>query len=130
MKRFFMTIPEAVQLVLQAAVLGKGGEIFVLDMGEPLRIQDLARDIIQLSGLEVGRDIDIVYSGIRPGEKLFEELFIAGEDYHLTHHEKIVLARNASSFIPENLDAVMGELERAVDGNDGGRLFDLLQELI
>ena len=93
-KRYFMTIPEAVQLVLQAAALGQGGEVFVLDMGEPVRIADLAADLIRLSGLEVGRDIDIVYTGLRPGEKLFEELFGEGEDYVRTGHEKIFVCRN------------------------------------
>ena len=70
MERFFMTIPEAVQLVLQASVLGKKGEVFVLDMGEPIKIMDLARDLIELSGYQVGRDIDIAITGLRPGEKL------------------------------------------------------------
>ena len=70
MERFFMTIPEAVQLVLQASVLGKCGEVFVLDMGEPIKIMDLARDLIELSGYQVGRDIDIAITGLRPGEKL------------------------------------------------------------
>ena len=90
--RFFMTIPEAVQLVLQAAVLGHGGETFVLDMGEPIRIVDLARDLIGLSGLEEGRDIDIVYTGLRPGEKLYEELFVIGEQNQRTTHVKIFIA--------------------------------------
>jgi FlaA1/EpsC-like NDP-sugar epimerase len=90
--RFFMTIPEAVQLVLQAAVLGHGGETFVLDMGEPVRIVDLARDLIDLSGLEEGRDIDIVYTGLRPGEKLYEELFVIGEQNQRTTHVKIFIA--------------------------------------
>ncbi|MBI3913918.1 MAG: polysaccharide biosynthesis protein [Chloroflexi bacterium] len=93
-RRYFMTIPEAVQLVLQAATLGKGGEIFVLDMGEPIKIVDLARDLIRLSGLEEGRDIDIVFTGMRPGEKLFEEMFLSEENYQHTVHEKIFVARN------------------------------------
>ncbi len=99
-----MTIPEAVQLVLQAAALGKGEEVFVLDMGEPVKIVDLARDLIDLSGLEVGRDIEIKFIGLRPGDKLFEELFIPGEDYNRTTHEKIFIASNASQFVPEDLD--------------------------
>ena len=74
-----LTIPEAVELVLQAAALGTGGETFVLDMGDPVRIADLAKDLIKLSGLEVGKDIDLIYTGLRPGEKLSEELFNGGE---------------------------------------------------
>jgi FlaA1/EpsC-like NDP-sugar epimerase len=92
--RYFMTIPEAVQLMLQAATLGSGGEIFMLDMGEPVRIVDLARDLIRLSGLEPERDIEICYTGLRPGEKLFEELFGANEVYQPTRHEKIFIYRN------------------------------------
>lgn len=101
-QRYFMTIPEAVQLVLQASVIGNGGEIFVLDMGKPIKIIDLAKDIIRLSGYEVEKDIKIVTIGLRPGEKLFEELFIPGELYEKTIHEKILIATNASQFIPEN----------------------------
>jgi FlaA1/EpsC-like NDP-sugar epimerase len=93
-RRYFMTIPEAVQLVLQAAALGEGGEVFVLDMGEPVRIADLAEDLIRLSGLEPERDVDIAYTGLRPGEKLFEELSRAGEAYGQTVHSKIFAYRD------------------------------------
>jgi len=89
MCRYFMTIPEASQLVLQAGAMGEGGEIFVLDMGEPVKIVDLARTMIVLSGLRPGEDIEIVFTGVRPGEKLYEELLIAGEDVLPTRHEKI-----------------------------------------
>lgn len=88
-QRYFMTIPEAVQLVIQAAFLGDGGEIFVLDMGEPVKIIDLARDLITLSGLRPNKDIDIVFTGLRPGEKLNELLFNEHETYSATAHEKI-----------------------------------------
>jgi FlaA1/EpsC-like NDP-sugar epimerase len=96
MRRYFMTIPEAVQLMLQATVIGKGGEIFALDMGEPVRIADLAHDLIRLSGLEPGRDIEVAYTGLRPGEKLFEELFLESENYSRTRHEKIFVCRNGA----------------------------------
>lgn len=92
--RFFMTIPEAAQLVLQAGSMGKGGEIFLLDMGEPIRILDLAEELIRLSGLRPYDDIDITFTGLRPGEKLFEELLLAGEDITTTAHEKIFVARS------------------------------------
>ncbi|MBI5034855.1 MAG: polysaccharide biosynthesis protein [Chloroflexi bacterium] len=105
-RRYFMTIPEAVQLVLQAATLGKGGEIFVLDMGEPIKIVDMARELIRLSGLEEGRDIDIVYTGLRPGEKLFEELFLGSEDYLRTKHSKIFVARNQANSVEHVSDLI------------------------
>jgi len=91
--RFFMTIPEACQLVLDAGAMGEGGEIFVFDMGESVRIVDLAKKMIQLSGLELGKDIEIKYTGLRPGEKLFEELLSAEENTIPTHHPKILKAR-------------------------------------
>jgi FlaA1/EpsC-like NDP-sugar epimerase len=90
MRRFFMTIPEAVQLVLQAGALGNGGELFVLDMGDPVKIADLARDLIRLSGLEEGEDIEIKYTGIRPGEKLYEEVVFGDEDVRETAHPKVI----------------------------------------
>lgn len=93
MRRYFMTIPEACQLVLQAGSMGRGGEIFILDMGEPVRIVDLARDLIALSGLKEGEDIEIVFTGTRPGEKLFEELATDGEHADKTTHPKIFVGK-------------------------------------
>jgi FlaA1/EpsC-like NDP-sugar epimerase len=110
MRRYFMTIPEAVQLVLQAATLGGGGDVFVLDMGEPVKISDLAGDLIRLSGLEVGNDIDIEYTGIRPGEKLYEELFFGPDDATPTEHVKILKARDGAS--SRELDA---RIDRLID---------------
>ena len=99
MQRYFMTIPEASQLVLQAAATGKGGQIFLLDMGEPVKIVDLARQMITLSGFRPGEDIDIVFTGVRPGEKLFEELRTKGEDIQPTVHPKVnVWAAQASQW--------------------------------
>lgn len=97
MERYFMTIPEAVYLVLLAAALGSGGELFVLDMGEPVRILDLARDLITLSGLRPGQDIEIKFTGIRPGEKLQERLFQDGEDYETTQHDKVFVCKGQLS---------------------------------
>jgi FlaA1/EpsC-like NDP-sugar epimerase len=94
--RYFMTIPEACQLILQSAVLGKGGEVFALDMGEPVRIRDLAEQMIRLAGKSSEGEIPIVYTGLRPGEKLFEELFHPHENYSDTTHAKIFLAQPRS----------------------------------
>jgi len=90
--RYFMTIPESVQLIMQAGAMGKGGEIFILDMGEPVKIVDLARDMITLSGLDPDKDIKIVFTGLRPGEKMYEELLTDGEEITSTIHEKIKVA--------------------------------------
>ena len=94
MTRFFMTIPEASQLVIQAGAMGRGGEVFVLDMGDPVRIVDLATDMIRLSGLRVNEDVDIVFTGTRAGEKLFEELHADGEVHLNTSHPKIMVAES------------------------------------
>ncbi|MHC4912505.1 MAG: polysaccharide biosynthesis protein, partial [Planctomycetota bacterium] len=111
MKRYFMTIPEASQLVLQAATMGKGGEIFVLDMGEPVKIVDLARELVTLSGFRPGEDIEVVFTGPRPGEKLFEELSIKGEDMQLTRHPKIAIWKN----IPMDRDKLRASIKELVD---------------
>lgn len=107
--RYFMSIPEACQLVLQAGSMGAGGEIFVLDMGEPVKIVDLAKEMIRLSGLVLDRDIKIVFSGLRPGEKLFEELFSDKEAYEFTHHGKIrkALFRKLDADFEANLSRLL-----------------------
>lgn len=110
MTRYFMTIPEATQLVLQAGTIGKGGEIFVLDMGEPIKISDLARDVIRLSGLEPETDIKIVFTGIRPGEKLFEELQGKTENLTKTRHPKIFIGQN-KSVIKEGIWEILQHLK-------------------
>lgn len=105
--RFFMTIPEAVALVLQSITYAKGGEIFVLDMGEPVKIYDLATSLIELSGLTLGKDIEIEITGLRPGEKLYEELLMSEENLEETNHEKI--------FITEPMDFTMDDIEVKLD---------------
>ena len=111
MKRYFMTIPEASQLVLQAATMGKGGEIFVLDMGEPVKIVELAKELITLSGLRPEKDIEIVFTGLRPGEKLFEELSIEGENMQHTRHPKISIWKN----IPMDRDKLQAGIKELVN---------------
>lgn len=128
--RYFMTIPEAVQLVLQAAVLGRGGEVLMLNMGEPVKIVDLASELIRLSGYRVNKDIDIVFTGLRPGEKLFEELFIEGEEYDPTEHEKLFMVKNSSRIIPSNLGVAVDELCQAADKNDTNSIKFLLEQLV
>ncbi|GAB4129323.1 MAG: hypothetical protein Kow0040_05180 [Thermogutta sp.] len=128
MERFFMTIPEAARLVIQAGVIGRAGEILVLDMGEPVRILDLAVDMIRLSGLEVGRDIEIRYVGLRPGEKLYEELQAAGEQSLPTRHPKIRIAVSPAA----DLAALRQNLARLRNLADDrpGEVLQVLQDLI
>jgi FlaA1/EpsC-like NDP-sugar epimerase len=129
-KRFFMTIPEAVQLVLQASLLGQGGEVFVLDMGEQVKVVDLARNMIVLSGLVPDQDIQIVYSGLRPGEKLYEELFEETEQVEPTPHAKIRRAISASAIQSDRLDRVIAHLEAAVSHGDEDELIRRLNEAV
>lgn len=128
--RYFMTIPEAVQLVLQAAVIGHGGEVLMMNMGEPVKIVDLAKELIHLSGYEVNKDIDIVFTGLRPGEKLFEELFIEGEEYEQTQHKKLFIVKNASRIIPENLAINVEVLCKAATKNDVNTILFLMEQLV
>lgn len=129
-ERFFMTIPEACQLIMQAAVIGTGGEIFVLDMGEPIKIGYLAEQMIRLSGRRPGLDIAIEYIGLRPGEKLFEELFYGSEALVATVHPKIRTARGL--LVPGDgaLEARLDGLAEALGRCDEGELRDLLQALM
>lgn len=113
MVRFFMTIPEAVQLVIQAGAFARGGEVFILDMGKPVRIADLARDLIRLSGLEPDRDIKIIYTGIRPGEKLYEEILTAEEGTAATRHDRIFVGK-PSDISLDKLDFMLRKLEHVV----------------
>jgi len=123
MVRYFMTIPEAVQLVIQAAAMGKGGEVFVLDMGEPVKIVDLARDLVRLSGFDPDYDIEIVFTGVRPGEKIVEELLTAEEGTIATVHERIFVARG-EPLLDGNVQEFLSQcLEFASDGKDGGKAF-------
>src|ERR1017187_4935861 len=139
MRRYFMTIPEAAQLVLQAGALGEGGEIFILDMGQPVKIVDLARDMIHLSGLTPGEDIEILFTGMRPGEKLFEELGTSADLVDRTRHEKIFVGK-IPQMAPEKVMAAVTRMARsrrredraAGGGRDGDEkaLREELQRLI
>lgn len=128
--RYFMTIPEAVQLVLQASVLGSGGEIFMLDMGEPIKLMDLAKDFIRLSGYREGVDINIKITGLRPGEKLFEEMFLKDERYEKTKHEKILIASNASQIINPALDYRVTSLLDNINQLQSSDIYDYLKEIV
>jgi len=131
-KRYFMTIPEAVQLVLQSSTLSKGGEIFVLDMGEPVKIVDLAKDMIKFSGLKFGEDIEIEITGLRPGEKLFEELFLESEQYVRTKHIKIYLAMNAVKSVHPNFEVLSCNLIEIAKKNNSKKseMISLIKEIV
>lgn len=127
--RFFMTIPEATQLILQATAMGNGGEIFVLDMGEPIKISYLAEQLILLSGLASGKDIDIVYTGLRPGEKLHEELFHTSENLIKTTHEKILKANYREKNWHE-LEKISNTIFQMCESGDEAALKEILIQLV
>ena len=129
MTRYFMTIPEASQLVLQAGALGSGGEIFILDMGEPVKILELAEDMIRLSGLTPYEDIDIVFTGVRKGEKLFEELEITGENLVKTHHPKIFIGKIATYSTAE-VARIVEAFSEAVAESDEQQIRRLFNEIL
>jgi FlaA1/EpsC-like NDP-sugar epimerase len=128
MKRFFMMIPEASQLVIQAGAMGQGGEIFVLNMGQPVRIVDLAYEMIHLSGLEVGRDLEIQFTGLRPGEKMYEELHNPWETHLPTVHPKILVA-DSTQLDPQRAQAAVEWLARLADGPDA-QIRRALQKIV
>jgi len=127
--RYFMTIPEAAQLILQAGAMGEGGEIFILDMGKPVRIADMARDMIRLNGFEPDKEIPIRYIGLRPGEKLYEELITEGEGIASTAHEKIRVIRGRSCDA-DRLDAGIRELVDAAHRADAPAIKKMLAEIV
>jgi len=130
MKRYFMTIPEAVHLVLQASAMGEGGEVFVLKMGEQIRILQLAEDIIRLSGLEPGKDIEIVFTGIRPGEKLSEDLWDKWANFDTTNHPDIVRLDDQDIISGAELKNVIGELDYLAREGDANAIVSLLDGII
>ncbi len=129
MERYFMTIPEAVQLIIQAGAIGKSGDIFVLDMGEPVKILDLAHNMIRLSGKEPNVDVPVDYIGVRPGEKLHEELWGDGEEALPTSHAKLL--RCASRPVdPVWLDEELAEVERLLDEDETVAVVARLAEMV
>jgi len=130
MERYFMTIPEAVHLVLQAASMGRGGEAFLLNMGEQVRIVDLAEDLIRLSGLEPGRDIEIEFTGIRPGEKLSEQLWEHDKPYEKTAHPDIVRSSHEEAVIGDDLASTLERLEALTASGGSKAIIKLLQDAI
>ncbi len=129
MQRYFMTIPEATSLILESSVIGEGGEIFVLDMGEPVRIAYLAEQMIRLAGKEPNKDVEIRYTGVRPGEKLFEELFHDSEDLNPTNHQKIFLA-HARKVDWITLIKSFDKIEHAYRFDDGHTVLSIMRELV
>lgn len=130
MERYFMTIPEAVHLVLQASAMGVGGEVFVLNMGEQIRILDLAQDLIRLSGLEPGKDIEIEFSGIRPGEKLREALWDEGADYVATAHPDVLRLNESEVFSSLDLELAVDNLIAQSKNGDPDQIVSMLNKIV
>jgi FlaA1/EpsC-like NDP-sugar epimerase len=130
MERYFMTIPEAVHLVLQAASMGRGGELFLLDMGKQVRIVDLATDLIRLSGLEPGRDVGIEFTGVRPGEKLSEELWEQDKTYERTEHPDIVRSLHEAMVANGDLPGTLEQLQSLAAAGQADTILRLLDEVI
>ncbi len=128
--RYFMSVSEAAQLILQAGAMGKGGEIFLLDMGKPVRILDMARDLIRLHGYEPEADIPIQFIGLRSGEKLYEELITAEEGIVTTSHEKIMVLRGNHTWNPKILNDHIDELLAVTREYDGLSIKRKLQDLV
>jgi len=129
MVRYFMTIPEAVQLVIQAGALTRGGEVFVLDMGKPVKIVELARDLIRLSGLTPDEDIKILYTGVRPGEKLYEEILTNEEGISATRHNRIFVGRPADPGL-DKLQFMVRKLEQVMARKDTTNQVKEIKELL
>jgi FlaA1/EpsC-like NDP-sugar epimerase len=130
MERYFMTIPEAVHLVLQAASMGQGGEAFLLNMGRQVRIVELAEDLIRLSGLEPGRDIEISFTGVRPGEKLSEELWESHKTYERTSHPDIFRSNHEDLIPNSRLQEALAELEGLIASSQPAKIIALLDEIV
>ena len=129
MTRYFMTIPEACQLICQAGAMGRGGEIFILDMGTSIKIDDMARDLIRLSGFEPDVDIKVEYIGMRPGEKLHEELIIEGEGIVPTEHEKIMVLKGSTCDLP-SINGKIDDLIILAEDQDGDRIKKKLKTIV
>jgi FlaA1/EpsC-like NDP-sugar epimerase len=127
--RYFMTIPEACQLVLEASVMGKGGEIFIFDMGKSIKVVDIAKNMIRLSGLEVGKDIQIKYVGLRPGEKLYEELLCDTENNLPTYHSKIMIAKVAHTDFDTVLET-LNQFERLIKNQNNLEIVKLMKKIV
>ena len=127
--RFFMTIPEASQLILQAGSMGSGGEIFILEMGQSLKIIDIAKDLIRLSGFQPDVDISIEFIGLRPGEKLYEELITEGEGIVPTSHDKIMVLRG-NGYNSDHLNRCVDNLIEVAQNRNASQIQELIKALV